>query len=91
MSWVYLLVALGALALALMTKSTALAVVSLLVALVLLLLWVLGLLSSRIGARSRDETMIIDPRELQRMREQAEARRMAQAATRETPPSTGTE
>jgi hypothetical protein len=91
MPWVYLLLALVALAIPLKTSSVAVAVICILAALVLLLLWVLGLLSSRIGARSRDESTMLDPRELQRLREQAEARRLAQAATHETPPSAGAE
>jgi hypothetical protein len=37
----------------------------------------LGLLAQRIGNRSRDEQMMIDPQELRRLREQAEARRAA--------------
>ncbi|HET7126013.1 MAG TPA: hypothetical protein VFI26_02800 [Lysobacter sp.] len=91
MPWVYLLLALVALAIPLKTSSVAVAVICILAALVLLLLWVLGLLSSRIGARSRDESTMLDPRELQRLREQAEARRLAQAATNEAPPSPGAE
>ncbi len=91
MPWVYLLLALGALALALLTKSTVLAVASLLVALVLFLLWVLGLLAGRVDANSRHESMMMDPRELQRLREQAEARRLEQSTARDTPPSPGTE
>jgi len=83
MPWIYLLVALGALALALVSKSTVLTIVALLVALVLFLWWVLGLLSSRVDAGSRDASMIVDPVELQRLREQAEARRLAQAAGRD--------
>jgi membrane glycosyltransferase len=92
MPWVYLVLALVLLAIPLKTSSVALAVVCVLAALVLLVLWVLGLLSSRIGARSRDESMMLDPRELQRLREQAEARRLTQQASpRETPPASGTE
>ena len=91
MPWVYLLLALGALTLALLTKSTVLAVASLLVALVLFLLWVLGLLAGRVDASSRHESMMMDPRELQRLREQAEARRLAQSPAHDAPPSSGTE
>ena len=91
MPWVYLLLALGALALALLTKSTALAVIGLVAALALFLMWVLGLLASRVDAGSRHEALMVDPRELQRLREQAEARRLAQSAARETPPAPGAE
>lgn len=86
MPWIYLLVGLAALALALVSKSTVLTVLALLAALVLLVLWVLGLLASRVEAGSRDLSIILDPVELQRLREQAEARRLAQAAGREAPP-----
>ena len=87
MPWMYLLLALGALAVALVSKSTVLTVLALLAALVLLLLWVLGLLASRVEAGSRDVSMIVDPMELQRLREQAEARRLAQAGGRDANPS----
>jgi hypothetical protein len=83
MPWVYLLLALGALAIALKTTSSALAIACLLAALVLLLFWVLGLLASRVEAGSRDASMIVDPMELKRLREQAEARRLAQSAGRD--------
>ena len=83
MPWVYLLLALGALAIALKTTSTALAIVCVLAALALLLFWVLGLLTSRVEASSRDASMIVDPMELKRLREQAEARRLAQSAGRD--------
>ena len=88
MPWVYLLLALGALAIALKTTSSALAIVCLLVALALLLFWVLGLLASRVEASSRDASMIVDPMELKRLREQAEARRLAQSAGRDASSST---
>jgi ABC-type transport system involved in cytochrome bd biosynthesis fused ATPase/permease subunit len=81
MPWVYLLLALVAMAIAFMTTSLALAAVCLLAALGLLVAWTLGLLAQRVGSRSRDEAMLLDPQELRRLREQAEARRAAQ-----TPP-----
>ena len=40
-------------------------------------MWILGLYSARAGARSRDESAMIDPVELRRLREQAEARKVA--------------
>jgi hypothetical protein len=91
MPWIYLLLALGALGLALVSKSTVLTVLALLVALALFVFWVLGLLASRVDAGSRDVSMILDPRELQRLREQAEARRLAQNAGRDTTPGTPVE
>jgi len=38
---------------------------------------VLGLLAQRVGSRSRDDPALLDPAELRRLREQAEARRAA--------------
>ena len=75
--WLYLLFAAVALAVAFKTSSVALAILCLLVALVLTGAWLLGLLAQRVGSRSRDEQMMIDPQELRRLREQAEARRAA--------------
>ncbi len=85
MSWVFLLLAIAAFAVAFKTTSVALAVLCLLAALGLFLAWVLGLLAQRVGSRSRDDTAMIDPQELRRLREQAEARR--EAATPTEPPS----
>ena len=80
MPWVFLLLAIAALAVAFQTTSVALAVVCLLVALGLVVAWVLGWLAQRVGNRSRDESAMLDPVELRRLREQAEARRAAAAA-----------
>ncbi|GAB1595031.1 hypothetical protein [Lysobacter claricitrinus] len=77
MSWLYLLLAIAAAAIAFKTASTALMVVALLVALALLVAWLMGMLASRMESRSGDASMIIDPVELTRLREQAEARRAA--------------
>ncbi len=75
MPWLFLLLAVAALAIAFLTSSMAIVVISLLAALALLALWILGLLAQRIDNRSRDDTQMLDPRELQRMRELAETRR----------------
>jgi hypothetical protein len=75
MSWVFLLLAIAAFVVAFKTTSVALAALCLLAALGLLLAWVLGLLAQRVGSRSRDEAAMLDPVELRRLREQAEARR----------------
>ena len=75
MPWVFLLLAIAAFAIAFKTTSVALVLVCLLVALGLLVAWALSLLAQRVGSRSRDESMLIDPQELRRLREQAEARR----------------
>jgi len=81
MHWLYLLLALAALAVAFKTSSMGLLAVCLLVALGLLLAFVLALLAQRIGSRSRDETLMLDPEELRRLREQAEARKLAASQT----------
>ena len=85
MPWLFLLLAIAAFAIAMTTASVALAVICILVALALLVVWVLGLLAQRVGSQTRDDTMMIDPQELRRMREQAEARRAAAGAS-DTPP-----
>ena len=85
MHWLLLLLAIGALAVAIKTTSMGLMAACLLAALVLIVLWVLGLYSARVGARSRDESAMIDPAELRRLREQAEARKLA--ASQSEPPA----
>ncbi len=85
MSWVFLLLAIAAFAVAFKTTSVALAVLCLLAALGLLLAGALGLLAQRVGSRSRDDAAMLDPQELRRLREQAEARRAA--ATPSEPPA----
>jgi len=78
MHWLFLLFALLFMAMAL--KSTApgwLVVLLLLASLILLLAWVMGLVASRISSGARDDTSMISPEELRRLREQAEARRNA--------------
>ncbi|MEZ0471298.1 hypothetical protein [Luteimonas salinilitoris] len=88
MPWLFLLLAIAAFAIAMATSSLALAVVCILAALVLLAIWVMGLLAQRVGSQSRDDTMMIDPQELRRLREQAEARRASEGvgAPGEAPP-----
>jgi membrane protein implicated in regulation of membrane protease activity len=85
MPWLFLALALAAFAAAFSTTSVALAALCLLLALVLLVAWVMGLLARRVDSRSRDEAVMIDPQELRRLREQAEARRNAGAGA--APPS----
>lgn len=84
MPWLFLLLAVAALAVAFNTTSVALLMVCLLVAFVLILAWVLMLLGQRVDSRSRNEAMMLDPEELRRLREQAEARKLA-AATQHDP------
>lgn len=85
MPWLFLLLALAAFAVAFKTASMALAIVCLLAALGLLLAWVMGLLAQRLGSQSRDDSQMLDPQELRRLREQAEARRAAAATPGEPP------
>lgn len=77
MPWLLFLLAAGALAMAFMAASVAVVVVGLIAALGLTLAGIMSLLSRRVGNQSRQEAMMIDPQELQRLREQAEARRQA--------------
>lgn len=75
MPWLFLLLAIAAFAIAMTTASMAIAVICILGALALLVIWVMGLVAQRVGNQARNETMMIDPQELRRLREQAEARR----------------
>ncbi len=75
MHWLFLLLAIAAMALAFLTTSMKVLAGCLLAALVLFVLWVLGLYQSRVAGSGRDETQMIDPVELRRLREQAQARK----------------
>ncbi|MEA9566457.1 hypothetical protein [Xanthomonas sp. WHRI 8932A] len=87
MHWLFLLMALGALVLAFTTPHVWLLVVSLLVALLLLLLWTRGWFAARMDDTRRDTSSMIDPAELRRLRELAEARKAAAlAASRDGEP-----
>ena len=77
MPWLLILLAAAAFAVAFVTTSMALAVVCLLASLILVVAGVMALLAQRLGSRSRDEVAMIDPGELRRLREQADARRNA--------------
>ena len=77
MPWLFLILAVAALAVAFKTTSVAVLMVCLLAAFVLILGWALALLGRRVESRSRDESMMLDPDELRRLREQADARRVA--------------
>ena len=77
MHWLFLLLAIAALAVAVMTTSVSLLALSLLAALGFLLAFVMRLAADRIGSRARDEQLILDPEELRRLREQAEARKLS--------------
>ncbi len=87
MPWVFLLLAMLVLAVAFKTASMALMVLCLLGALGLFVAGTMALLARRIDSRSQDASMMIDPLELHRLREQAQARRAAAAQAAEPPES----
>ena len=87
MHWFYLLLAV-ALLLAASKAAGWLVVLLLLASLVLFVAWMLGWVNSRISSGARNDTQIISPDELRRMREQAEARRNAAASTAPPPSDT---
>ncbi|HTL14378.1 MAG TPA: hypothetical protein VL251_04715 [Thermomonas sp.] len=86
MHWLFLLLGLAAMAVALKTASSGLMLLCLLAALVLFVLWMAGLYSARVAGRSRDVSSMIDPAELRRLREQAEARKAAASNGNPPPP-----
>lgn len=85
MHWLFLLLAIAAMALAFLTTSTAVLAGCLLAALVLFVAWVLGLYQTRVAGSGRDATEMLGPAELRRLREQAEARRQAREDAGEAP------
>lgn len=85
MAWLFLLLAFGALWLAFTAATPGLLALALLAALVLFVGFVLKLASDRIGSRSRSEQLMLDPDELRRLREQAEARKLAASAQNDVP------
>ena len=85
MPWLFLILAVAALAVGFKATSVALLLICLLVAFALILAWVLTLLGQRVERRSRHESMMLDPEELHRLREQAEVRKLA-ASNHHDPP-----
>lgn len=85
MYWLFLLIAIGALIGAFVSGPTWLMVLCLLVSLVLFVAWAMGLYAARIGSSSRDESHMIDPAELRRLREIAEARKAGLQSPAEPP------
>ncbi|MBL8261769.1 MAG: hypothetical protein JNM58_05025 [Xanthomonadaceae bacterium] len=75
MPWLFFAIAAALLAVALTSTSMVIMVVCMLVSLGLTVFSVMILIADRVGNASRSEAMLIDPIELRRMREQAEARR----------------
>jgi len=88
MPWLFLLLALGAVVIAFTTTSVPLAAIALVLSLVFVVIGVLGLLAQRVGNQSRSEAMMVDPAELRRLREQADARRAAATSPVEDPART---
>ena len=86
MHWLYLIIALALLAVA-MKASGWLVVLLVIASAVAFIAWMLGWVSSRISSGARNDTQILSPEELRRLREQAEARRAA--AQQSTPPPPG--
>lgn len=87
MHWFYLLIAI-ALMLAASKAAGWLVVLLLLSSLVLFVAWMLGWVNSRISSGARNDTQIISPDDLRRMREQAEARRQTVGPSTPPPPPT---
>jgi hypothetical protein len=76
MHWLYLLLAIGSFGLTMMAGVPGFVVVLLLLlALGFLIAFVFSFMASRLDGRQRDETQIISPDELRRMREMAQARK----------------
>ncbi len=75
MHWLFLLMGLGAMTVAMRTSSLALMAVCLLAALGLFVAWIMGWYAARVGSVARDESLMVDPVELRRLRELAEARK----------------
>ena len=79
MPWLLLFFAFAALAVAFKTTSTLLMALCLLIALGLALVAVMQLLAARLEGSTRNEALMIDPVEMRRLREDAEARKLAAA------------
>lgn len=75
MPWLFLLLAIGAFVVALNSSSVPIVAICLIAALAGMVMWIMGLLAQRVGNSSRSDVMLIDPQELRRLREQAEAKR----------------
>ncbi|HVK51253.1 MAG TPA: hypothetical protein VM469_05890 [Pseudoxanthomonas sp.] len=86
MHWLYLLLAIGALILSMRTTSLLLMSLCLLASLGLLVAWIMGWYAARMGDRQRDESQMIDPAELRRLREMAEARKRSEQQPPPGPP-----
>jgi len=78
MYWLYLLLAVLFMAMAMKASAPGwLVVLLVLAALGLFLAWMLGWVASRVSNGARDDTSMISPEELRQLRQQAEARKRA--------------
>ena len=77
MHWLFLLIGFAILVMSFLTTNTVVMVLCWLVALVLFGMWLAAMYSARVTSQERDVSMMIDPAELRRLREQAEARKAA--------------
>ena len=75
MPWLLLLIAVALFMVALNASSMTMVILSVLASLGLSVFAIMGLLAQRVGNSARSETMLIDPLELRRLRELAEAKR----------------
>lgn len=80
MHWLLLLLAIGALVVAFNTTSLLLMGLCLVAALGLTLVAVLQMLAARVDGATRSEAQMLDPVELRRLREAAEARKLAESS-----------
>ena len=85
MHWLFLLLAVGLLGVALKTSSMGLMAACLLGSLGLLVAWIMTWYAARIGSTRRDETQMIDPVELRHLRELAAARKAGAVSSDEPP------
>lgn len=78
MHWLYLLLAIGSFGLTMMAGIPGwLVVLLLLLAFFFLAAWLFGFMAARLSGQQRDDTQIISPDELRRLREVALARKAA--------------
>ena len=73
MHWLFLLLALAAMAFGCLNTSMTMLVGCLLAALVLFVLWILGMYQARVAGSGRDVSQMIDPIEMRRLRDQVQA------------------
>ena len=81
MPWLLLLIAVALFMVALNATSMAVVILCVVASLGLSVFAIMGLLAQRVGNSARSETMLIDPMELRRLRELAEAKRAQTAGS----------